>query len=186
MKTYFVEELEKETGVSKRKIYNLIRRVEFYKRFNIEKMADLPDLTRNGSVSKGLTEEMYEYLKEKLGGHTGFRKSDDDVKDVVYLVDLHFGYIMKDEDGNEQRRYKLGFTSKWLGVRESQYRVSSPEARAVRYWKMSKSDEQTLLKFVDGTGCKRIGDSEVYDVYDLSTVSQEITLSRNNLLIWFY
>ena len=47
MKTYFVEELEKETGVSKRKIYNLIRRVEFYKRFNIEKMADLPDLTRN-------------------------------------------------------------------------------------------------------------------------------------------
>jgi hypothetical protein len=174
MKTYFVEELEQETGVSKRQIYNLIRRAEFYKKYSIEKMAELPDVTRNGSVSKGLTEEMYNYLKAKLGGEHGFRKSDDDVKDVVYLVDLHFGYVMKTEDGREERRYKLGFTSKWLSSRESNIKVSSPEARVVEYWKMSKNDEQTLLKVVDGAGCKRIGDSEVYDVQDYETFLSKV------------
>ncbi len=166
MRTYFVEELEKETGVSKRLIYNFIRREEFYKKFDIEKMADLPDGTHNGSVSKILTEEMYNYLKAKIGGDSGFRQSDDDVKDVVYLVDLHFGFVMKDKDGNEQRRYKIGFTEKWLSAREGQYKVSSPEARVIKYWKMSKSDEQTLLKYVNGAGCTRIDSREVFDVQD--------------------
>ena len=77
-------------------------------------MADLPEATNNGSVSKVLTEEMYNYLKAKIAGDDGFRKSDDDVKDVVYLVDLHFGYTMKDRDGNEEKRFAQNVLSQWI------------------------------------------------------------------------
>ena len=166
MGTRFIEDLEKDTEIPKRKIYNAIRRQEFYDKFGIEKMADLPEGVNNGSVSKILTDEMYEYLKEKLADDCGFRKSDDDVKDVVYLIDLNFGTKVVDQNGKEQTRYKLGYTSKYLHERESNIKVSSPEARVIRYWKMGRSDEQTLLKFVDGDGANRIGSSEVYDVYD--------------------
>ncbi|MCK5883845.1 MAG: hypothetical protein KAG61_09165, partial [Bacteriovoracaceae bacterium] len=157
MKTYFIEEIENELNVTKRQIYLYIRRQGFLKKFGLKKMADLEDKPRNGSISKVLTEDMYHYLKSKLSGEHGFRKSDDDVKDVVYLVQLHFGFVMKDDEGNEQRRYKLGFTSKWLHSRESNMKVTNPEARVVEYWKMSRSDEQTLFKYVNGVGCNRIG-----------------------------
>lgn len=163
----FISELEEETGANKRKIYIFIRRKDFYEKFQIKSMADLPNGLRNGSISKVLTDEMYEYLKNKIETETNLRVSDNDVKEVVYLIDLHFGYKMVDQNGNEEQRYKLGHTTKFLHERESNIKVSSPEARAIRYWKMSYNDEQTLLKYVDGNGGRRIGNSEVFNVYDL-------------------
>ncbi len=183
MQNYFIEELEKETGISKREIYNIIRRRDFYKQFGIKKMAELPDATRNGSVSKALSKEQFDYLKGVIEDGSALRSSDspcDDVEDVVYVVDLFPGGTFKKED-KEERRFKIGFTSKKLSKREKDFRVSNPEAEVVRHWRLGSTAEQILHKYVDGNGCSRIGDSEVYDVFDFDTFIKKIEEFAENL-----
>ena len=66
--TYFIQDLEQKMSVSKRQIYNLIRRREFYLRFSVESMTELPSKTNNGTPSKVLTQEQYDAQVEQLRG----------------------------------------------------------------------------------------------------------------------
>jgi hypothetical protein len=180
---YFIEDLEKKTGVSKRQVYNLMRRYEFYKKFGVKKMSELPNATNNGSVSKALTQDMFEYLLEKIGNGCHFRAEDTEAESthqVVYLADLFPGGSFKVGDV-EQRRFKLGFTSKDLAKRESDFKVNIPEAKIIKHWRLSSSAERVLMSYVDGNGCERIPNSEIFIVTDFDAFLAKIEEFAENL-----
>jgi hypothetical protein len=159
----------------------LIRRHEFYRKFSIKKMSDLPVETNNGTPSKVLTEEQYNYLVEKIKGGSHFRTGEDEpVDQAVYLSDLLPGGVFKVGDV-EQRRFKLGFTSKDLSKRETDFRVTIPEAKIIKHWKLSSSAEQVLLEYVNGNGCERIPNSEVFIVTDFDMFLAKIEEFAANL-----
>ncbi|MBL6991349.1 MAG: GIY-YIG nuclease family protein [Bacteriovoracaceae bacterium] len=176
MKELYISDLEKETGVSKRDIYNQIRIIDFYKQFGIKSMSDLPNGVSNGSTAKILSQRQYNYLKEKIENDLSFRKNDDpmDGKDCVYVVDLcPEGFTVIGDQ--KQRRFKIGYTSKSPRKREKDFRVTNPEATIVMEMEMGTDEEQVLLKYINGNSCKRIGGTELFDVEDVDDFLNKIT-----------
>jgi hypothetical protein len=177
----FIEDLVELTGLTKRQIYNLLRRRDFYKKFRIKKMADLPNGTNNGSVSKILSEEQVKFLLDKIEEGCDFRSSDfDDDSSAVYVVELCPGGLLE-IDGEKQRRFKIGFTSKHVSKRECDFKVTNPEAKVVRHWKMGSAEERVLLKYINSKGCSRIGNTEVFNVTDEEEFLRELDLFAENL-----
>lgn len=167
MSELFIEDLEQKTGVDKRKIYKLVRRREFYKKFGIKKMADLPDGTNNGSISKVLSYEQFEYLLEKINNGCDFREDDGLTEDegVVYIADLCPGGVLE-INGERQRRFKIGYTSNSADKREKDFKVTNPEAEIIMVSNIGLAEERVLLKYINGKACKRIGNTEVFNVTD--------------------
>ena len=180
---YFIKDVEKATGVSKRQIYNLIRRHEFYKKFSVKSMSSLETKTNKSTKSKLLTQEQYDYLLDKIENGCHFRAGDgyeEVVEQEVYLADLFPGGVFK-KGGVEQCRFKLGFTQNKLSKRESEFKVVNPEAKIIRHWKLRSCHEQTLLDYVNGNGCERIKNSEVFVVSDFDKFIAKIEEFAENL-----
>tara|TARA_B100001971_G_scaffold213155_1_gene245580 strand:+ start:172731 stop:173282 length:552 start_codon:yes stop_codon:yes gene_type:complete len=182
MKKLFISDLEQETGVSRRNIYKYIRNNAFYKKFKIKTMSELPNGVSKGSPAKVLSQEQYDYLKDKIESDPNLKNNEDpmDGKDCVYVVDLcPNGFIVI--NGQKQKRFKIGYTSRSPKKREKDYRVSNPEAAIVMTMELGTSEEQVLLKYINGKSCKRIGNTELFDVEDVDKFLSKIQEFYENL-----
>lgn len=182
MKKLYISDLEKATGCPRRHIYNHIRKTDFYRKFNIESMSELPNGVSSGSPAKVLSQEQFDYLKEKIENDPNFKNNDFpmDGKDCVYVVDLcPEGFTVIGDQ--KQKRFKIGYTSKSPKKREKDFRVTNPEAVIVMTMELGNAEEQVLLKYINGKSCKRIGDTELFDVYDVDDFLKKIKEFSENL-----
>ena len=91
MKNFYISDIAKITGASHREIYKFIRNYEFYEFAGVKSMSELPDGVCNGSPSKVLTEEQFEYVLEKMRNKGWTNDKSESLKsdiNIVYLIDL--------------------------------------------------------------------------------------------------